>query len=169
MTIDPEPEQNLPSLVSNVNEAQEGPVDQSILGPADRIPMLRQVVVKEVSVRLPETFGRITFAELDLPKRSFSVPISLEQAGIIASHLSGRPAPRPMSGDLLCDILSTFDLSVEVVQITGVKDGVYLAQLTVVGAGSRPRTFPCRPSDGVIIALSQPLPIPILADESLLN
>lgn len=169
MTNNSDGELDTPLVQSDAEDAVVGNSDESILGPADRVPMLRQVVVSDVSVRLPETFGRLTFSELDVPKRSLSIPISLEQAGIIAGHLSGRQAPRPMSGDLICDIMSAFDLSVEVIQITGVANGVYLAQMTVTGAGSRPRSFPCRPSDGVIIALGQPLPVPILVDESLFD
>lgn len=156
-------------------EADSGPressdrEDQTLLGPSDRVPMLRQVVVADVKVLLPETFGRLFLSELDPPKRSLSIPISLEQAGIIAGILSGKGAPRPMTGDLLCDIMAAFDLSVEVVQITGRSEGVYLGQVTVVGASGRPKMFPCRPSDGVIVALGQALPVPILVDESLLG
>lgn len=169
MTSNSESQEDVTLVQSDSDETVIDDSNESILGPADRIPMLRQVVVSDVSVRLPETFGRLTFSELDAPKRSLSIPISLEQAGIIAGHLSGRSAPRPMSGDLLCDIMSAFDLSVEVIQITGEANGIFLAQLTVAGAGSRPRSFPCRPSDGVIVALGQPLPVPILVDESLLS
>lgn len=156
-------------------EADSGPressdrEDQTLLGPSDRVPMLRQVVVADVKVLLPETFGRLFLSELDPPKRSLCIPISLEQAGIIAGILSGKGAPRPMTGDLLCDIMAAFDLSVEVVQITGRSEGVYLGQVTVVGASGRPKMFPCRPSDGVIVALGQALPVPILVDDSLLG
>lgn len=148
-------------------DASSAEEDGILLGPSDRVPMLRQVIVTDVRVLLPETFGRLYLSELDPPKRSLSIPISLEQAGIIAGMLSGRGAPRPMTGDLLCDILAAFNLSIEVVQITGKSGGVYLGQVTVVGASGRPRMFPCRPSDGVIVALGQPLPVPILVDESL--
>lgn len=150
-------------------EEKDPELKDNLLDPSDRIPMFRQVVVSGVGVRLPETFGRVVLAELDGSKRSFSIPISLEQAGVMAGLLEGRKAPRPMTGDLFCEVLEAFSLGVEVIQITGKANGVYLAQMTITGASSKPKVFPCRPSDGIIVALGQPLPVPILADEALLT
>lgn len=161
---------HLPSSDSESQRDEEDlAINNSVLGPPDRVPMLRQVVVSGVGVKLPETFGRVVLGELDGSKRSFSIPISLEQAGIIAGLREGRKAPRPMTGDLFCEVLEAFSLGVEVIQITGKANGVYLAQMTITGASSQPKVFPCRPSDGIIIALGQPLPVPILADEMLLG
>lgn len=151
------------------SQESSAPAESSLLGPSHRIPMLRQVVVDGVRVWLPETFGRLSLVELDSPRRNLSIPISLEQAGTIAGLLEGRKPPRPMMGDLFSEALCAFDLSVEVVQLTGKENGIYLGQITIVGAGGKPRIFPCRPSDGIILALGQPLPVPVLVDEALFD
>lgn len=145
------------------------PETEKLLGPPERLPMFRQAVVSSVGVRLPETFGRLNFIELDAPKRALGIPISIEQAGIIAGLMDGLKPPRPMMGDLFCEVMTAFDFSVAVVQITCQENSVYLAQITFTSASDRPRMFPCRPSDGVILALGQPLPVPILIDEDLFN
>lgn len=161
------PKEPSPGLETSPPSSLTDAVTSNLLGPAHRAPMLRQVVVETVGVRLPETFGRLVLIELDPPKRKLEIPISLEQAGIISGVVNGKKPPRPMTGDLFCEVLDAFDLRVEVVQIIARVSGTFLAQLTVTGAAGRPKTFPCRPSDGVILALGQTLPVPILVDESL--
>ncbi|MDA8081242.1 MAG: DUF151 domain-containing protein [Actinomycetota bacterium] len=142
---------------------------EPVLGPPENLPMFRQAVVAGVGITLPETFGRLAFVELDQPKRNLTIPISIEQAGIISGLLQGIKAPRPMMGDLFCEVMVAYDFSVAVVQITGRENGVYFAQITFTSASGRPKIFPCRPSDGVILALGQPLPVPILIDEDLFD
>ncbi len=142
---------------------------EPMLGPPERLPIFRQAVVAGVGITLPETFGRLAFVELDQPKRNLTIPISIEQAGIISGLFQGIKPPRPMMGDLFCEVMVAYDFSVAVVQITGRENGVYFAQVTFTGASGRPKMFPCRPSDGVILALGQPLPVPILIDEDLFD
>lgn len=156
-----------PRTVESESGEQNASEPEPILGPPERLPMYRQAVVSGVGVTLPETFGRLYFVELDEPKRRFAIPISLEQAGIISGLLQGIKAPRPMMGDLFCEVMTAFDFSVAVVQVSGRESGVYLAQITFMTAGGKPKMFPCRPSDGVILALGQPTPVPILVDEAL--
>ncbi len=153
----------------NQESAPDSGVDsvQQTIGPPDGLPTYRQVVASTVGVLLPETFGRLSFKELDPPNRHFSIPISLEQAGVISGLLKGIKPPRPMMGELFTEVMTVFDFSVAVVQISGIVNGVYLAEITFTSASGRPKVFPCRPSDGVILALSQHLPVPILVDEEL--
>ncbi len=148
----------------------DGDDDQPILGPPDRLPMYRHAVVTGVGVNLPESFGRLVFMERDEPNRTLTIPVSLEQAGMISGLLQGIKPPRPMMGELFSEVMVAYDFGVAVVQISGIENGVYLAQITFTSATSkRPKMFPCRPSDGVILALSQPVPVPILIDEDLFN
>ncbi|TAN27454.1 MAG: bifunctional nuclease family protein [Actinomycetota bacterium] len=156
-----------PQEMPNQPDEHDAAGSEQVLGPPERFPMFRQAVVSGVGVRLPETFGRLSFRELDEPKRYFTIPISIDQAGIIAGLLAGVKPPRPMMGDLFCEVMAAYDFSLAVVQITGVENGVYLAQVTFTTATGRPKMFPCRPSDGIILALGQPLPVPILVDEDL--
>lgn len=168
MKVEMSGEESEPVASDRTPKPSEGDA-QPLLGPPERLPMYRQAVVSGVGVNLPETFGRLAFVELDEPKRTLTIPISLEQAGIISGLLQGMKPPRPMMGDLFCEVMTAFDFSVAVVQITGVDNGVYLAQITFTAASGRPKMFPCRPSDGIILALGQPLPIPILIDEDLFD
>ncbi len=167
MTMETSGDKDASTHVSSLADEPDSTAAEHLLGPPERLPMFRQAVVSEVTVKLPETFGRLSFRELDEPKRSLTIPISMDQAGMIAGLLAGVKPPRPMMGDLFCEVMVAYDFSLAVVQIIGVENGVYLAQATFTTAAGRPKVFPCRPSDGVILALGQPLPVPVLIDEDL--
>ncbi len=120
-----------------------------------------------VVVRLPEAFARVVLASEPVGAGTFEIPIAIEQARQLALAVSGEKAPRPLTGNLVTEVLAAYGIEVPYVAITGIADGNVLAELAVAGADGEVRTFQARPSDALIIALLQPVAAPILVSREL--
>ena len=127
----------------------------------------RRSMVTDVGVALPETFGRLRFTEVDEPCRSLEIPISLDQAAMIATLFKQNTRSRPFLSDVAVDLLNQFQMGIALVTISGRIDGVYLAEVTVVDNQGRQRIVPARPSDAVLLALSCAVQPPIMIEETL--
>ncbi len=88
------------------------------------------------------------------------------EATAIAFVLEGVATPRPLTHDLLRDVLSTLDTQLVRVVLTGLDEGTFLAELELSGPGGT-TTVSCRPSDGIALALRTSSPI--VATEQLLD
>jgi hypothetical protein len=86
----------------------------------------------------------------------------------LAQVLKGIPTPRPLTHELLTGILSGFDIDVVAVRLVGRRGSIYFAELDLRGRSER-LVLSCRPSDGLIVALRQPVPAPVLIDARLLE
>src|SRR5919202_1632106 len=88
------------------------------------------------------------------------------EATAIAFALQGVTTPRPMTHDLLRDLLNALGVAVERIVITELRDRTFYAeiQMTNNGAGCKVSS---RPSDA--IALAARLNTPIFADEAVLD
>ncbi len=85
------------------------------------------------------------------------------------SHAIRRiPTPRPLTHELLSEVLSGFDIDVVAVRLVGRRGAVYFAELDLRGPTGR-SVHSCRPSDALAVALVQPVPVPILVDVRLLE
>jgi bifunctional DNase/RNase len=118
--------------------------------------------VVRVGVDLPEPFTRVTLAPDDLSLVDFEIPISIEQARQLALILAKERAPRPMTAELMVDVLGIYGLSVSYVALESVVEGNVHAVLAVSGQNGKTRLFSARPSDSIMLALLQPVPAPIL-------
>ena len=76
--------------------------------------------------------------------------------------------PRPLTHELFVEALGRFDLRVELVEVTEVRGRSFSGQLRLVGP-QRSEVVPCRPSDGIALALRQRPPAPILVDDAVLE
>ncbi len=83
---------------------------------------------------------------------------------MVLSHAIRRiPTPRPLTHELLSEVLQGFDIDVVAVRLVGRQGTVYFAELDLRGRNGR-SVHSCRPSDGLAVALLQPVPVPILID-----
>ncbi|MGH9099306.1 MAG: bifunctional nuclease family protein, partial [Acidimicrobiales bacterium] len=71
--------------------------------------------------------------------------------------------PRPMTHDLIRDVLSTLDVSVERVVITELRSSTYFAELQLRRGGER-STVSSRPSDAVAVAVRTGSPLYVADD-----
>jgi bifunctional DNase/RNase len=88
------------------------------------------------------------------------------EATAIAFALEGVSTPRPLTHDLLVDVLTSLDAQLVRVVLTDLREGTFFAELelsTPMGG----RSVSCRPSDGIALALRTSSPI--VANEGLLD
>lgn len=80
------------------------------------------------------------------------------EATAIALALEGAPVPRPLSHDLMRNILETLDATLEQVIIHDIRDSTFFAKLIVRNDGDL-QEVDARPSDGIALALRMQAPI----------
>jgi len=123
-------------------------------------------LVSAVNVDLPNQHPTVVLRELESPRRQLSFSIGLPD-GVVLSHAMRRiPTPRPLTHELLSEILQGFAIDVVAVRLVGRQGAVYFAEIDLRGRNGR-SVHSCRPSDGLTIALLQPVPVPILIDRRL--
>ncbi|MEX6428911.1 MAG: bifunctional nuclease family protein [Ferrimicrobium sp.] len=115
-----------------------------------------------LGVELPEPFARITLLPDDTSLMEFDIPISIEQARQLSLILAKERAPRPMTAELMGDIMAAYGFGVSYVALNDVLDGNVHAVLAVGGQDGHTTLFEARPSDAIMLALLQPVPAPIL-------
>jgi bifunctional DNase/RNase len=128
----------------------------------------RLVVVSAVSMDLPAPHPEIVLRESTSPYRELRIPVALPEGTAVAYAWRGIETPRPLTHELLTDVLRAQDVSVEAVRIVGRLGQVFFGEVLTMGPRG-PKTISCRPSDGIALALRQPLPTPLLVVEELLS
>lgn len=98
-------------------------------------------------------------------KRVLPIWIGAFEANAIASELQGKVFPRPLTHDLLRDLIAEFGFELTEVSITHLEDSTYYALLHLRGPG-RNLEMDCRPSDAIALALRTGAPI-FVAEEVL--
>ena len=75
------------------------------------------------------------------------------EAQSIAMALEVVVAPRPLTHDLICDLIKKIDAELISVNISQLNDGVFYAKLKLMGSGFGTKIIDARPSDAISIAL----------------
>ncbi len=125
-----------------------------------------------VRVELPTNNPVVLLQEVGGARRTLPIFIGAPEATAIAFALQGVTPPRPMTHDLMRDILEALDATLERVVVTELRmsednrSGTYFAELHLRHAGQA-RTVSSRPSDA--IALAARLGTPIYAEDELLD
>jgi bifunctional DNase/RNase len=85
------------------------------------------------------------------------------EAAAILMKLQGASTPRPMTHDLLSDVLEQMDAKCEKVSVTELRDNTFFASITISMNGSE-LEIDSRPSDALALAVRTSAPI-FAADE----
>jgi uncharacterized protein len=80
------------------------------------------------------------------------------EAAAILMKLQGATTPRPMTHDLLCDMLGELEVKCTQVSVTELRDNTFFASITLQVAG-RDVEIDSRPSDALAIAVRSGAPI----------
>ncbi len=80
------------------------------------------------------------------------------EAAAILIKLQGTKLPRPMTHDLLTNVLGTFDAELARITVTELKDSTFYAKLTVIKDGAE-IDIDSRPSDALALAVRTEAPI----------
>ena len=115
------------------------------------IPLLGQYVVT-----LEEVGGQ----------RLIPIWIGVNEGNAIGLKLQGEQLPRPMTHDLISNMLSTLGVKVEKVVVTDLRDGTYYATI-LLNIGSKRLEIDARPSDAMALAVRTATPI--FVDEKVLK
>ncbi len=106
-----------------------------------------------VRVELPANTPMVLLQERGEARRLLPIYIGNPEAAAIHSALEGIEPPRPLTHDLIIDMVEALNATVDRVTITEVRDHTYFAELSITSATGETLTVPCRPSDGCAIAL----------------
>ena len=122
-----------------------------------------EVRLRAVRVDLQSNTPVLLLQESEGLGRTLPIFIGAPEATAIAFALQGMDTPRPMTHDLIRDILEALDADVVRVVVTELKTSTYFAEIVLLQAG-REVPVSSRPSDAVAVAVRTETPI-FVADE----
>jgi len=111
-----------------------------------------EVRLRAVRVDLQSNTPVLLLQETEGEGRTLPIFIGTPEAAAIAYALQGVSTPRPMTHDLLRDILSSLEVFVERVVITELRSSTYFAELHL-RRGAERSIVSSRPSDAVAVAV----------------
>ena len=115
---------------------------------------MQELRVVGVRVELPGNQPILLLKETQ-GERYLPIWIGAVEAAAIAFEQQGVRPPRPMTHDLLREVVRALGASLEAVHITEMRDGIYIAELRF----GNERTVSARPSDAVALAVRTGAPI----------
>ena len=119
-----------------------------------------------VRVELPTNNPIVLLREAEGEHRVLPIFIGAVEATAIAFALQGVVTPRPMTHDLMRDMLEELGFSLDRVTITELREGTFFAELAITGNG-KTHVVSSRPSDA--IALAARLGTSLFAEEAVLD
>ncbi|MGI9119695.1 MAG: bifunctional nuclease family protein [Acidimicrobiales bacterium] len=105
-----------------------------------------------VRLELPANAPVVLLREQDGGRRVLPIYIGPEEAKAIALALDGISTPRPMTHDLMRDLLVALGASVSRVVLTELRDSTFFAEIELALAGKVHRVS-SRPSDAIALAV----------------
>jgi len=96
-------------------------------------------------------------------RRQLPIFIGQDQAKAIMMTLENQAPPRPLTHDLLVNILEAWDMTLERVVIHSLQDNTYFAILTLKNGEIR-KEIDSRPSDAIAVALRTNSPIWVMEE-----
>ena len=128
--------------------------------------MMVNMEVVGVRIEMPSNQPIVLLKEVD-GSRFLPIWVGAVEATAIAFAQQGLTPQRPLTHDLISDILEAADLTATSVHITSLQDGVFFAELQIRTEAGTALKISARPSDAIAIALRTKTNI--LADSDLLD
>ncbi|NOT44831.1 MAG: bifunctional nuclease family protein [Acidobacteria bacterium] len=114
----------------------------------------------------PNTHGPIVILKDAASERALPIWINMAEASAIASQMENIPTARPMTHDLLRNVITNLDGQVERVVVSDIRESVFYARIHLLVRGE-PVVIDARPSDAIALALRTRAPI--LVEEHVLE
>lgn len=111
-----------------------------------------------VRVEMPSSSPIAILREIGGAHRVLPIFIGAPEATAIAFALEEVVTPRPMTHDLFKEVLEDFGVSLEKITVTDLREGVFHAELELVGSDGT-HTISSRPSDAIALAARTGSPI----------
>ncbi len=119
-----------------------------------------------VRVEMPSNQPIILLKEID-GSRFLPIWVGANEASAIAFAQQGLQPPRPLTHDLMREVIEGLDATLTAVHLTELREGIFYAILVIRDAAGVTRSISARPSDAVALALRTHSNI--LSSEELLN
>jgi bifunctional DNase/RNase len=127
--------------------------------------MIKEARIASVMSLFPLPQYVVVLEDMD-KTRLVPIWIGLSEGNAIALELQGERFPRPLTHDLIVNLLSCLNATVEKVVVSDLKDNSYYAVLHLKANGQN-LVIDARPSDSLAIAVR--VHCPIFIDEKVLN
>ena len=114
--------------------------------------MLIPMEVVGVRVEMPSNQPIVLLKEID-GTRFLPIWVGAVEATAIAFAQQGVEPPRPLTHDLLKNVVELFDATLVAVNLTELKDGVFYANLVLRDKELNAMTLSARPSDAIALAI----------------
>ena len=92
-------------------------------------------------------------------EKQLPIIVGSAEAQAIALALEGIEMPRPMTHDLIKDIIDSFDSKIEKVIVSNLSRGTYFAKIVIKTSAIGEMRIDSRPSDAIAIALKTMAPV----------
>jgi len=119
-----------------------------------------------VRIEMPSNQPIVLLKEID-GVRFLPIWVGAVEATAIAFAQQGVTPPRPLTHDLMQDIVESLDATLTAVQVTAMEEGVFMASLIMRDLEGKTISVSARPSDAIALALRTHSNI--LADSDLLD
>ena len=114
--------------------------------------MMIPVEVVGVRIEMPSNQPIVLLKEIE-GTRFLPIWVGAVEATAIAFAQQGLEASRPLTHDLIRDLLDHTDITLTSVHITALRDGVFFADLHLRNSDGALESLSARPSDAIAIAL----------------
>ena len=119
-----------------------------------------------VRIEMPSNQPIVLLKEID-GVRFLPIWVGAVEATAIAFAQQGVTPPRPLTHDLMQDIVESLDATLTAIQVTAIEEGVFMASLLIRDQDGKAISVSARPSDAIALALRTRSNI--LADSDLLD
>jgi bifunctional DNase/RNase len=126
------------------------------------------ISVDLIGIQVDPTSGAaaLVLREHDAPNRLLPIIVGQADASSIAIAASGSRLPRPLTHDLMAELVDALDGHLDAVEVTELHEGTFLANLAVSGPAGE-RRIDTRPSDAIALAVR--LRAPLFVSEAVLD
>jgi bifunctional DNase/RNase len=132
------------------------------LGYANELPAAQGSTVVETKVKTvmvdPNSQSPVVVLETVADKKLLPIWIDVPEARAIAIEIEQIKVPRPLTHDLIRNILQGLGATLQRATITDLRNSTYFAILSL-GAKGQELQIDCRPSDAIAVALRMKAPI----------
>ena len=105
-----------------------------------------------VRVEMPSNQPIVLLKEID-GCRFLPIWVGAVEATAIAFAQQGVEPPRPLTHDLMKELVELFDATLIAVHLTEIKEGIFYATMHLRDSNSQPLAISARPSDAIALAV----------------
>tara|TARA_B100000029_G_scaffold6269_2_gene6782 strand:- start:7955 stop:8500 length:546 start_codon:yes stop_codon:yes gene_type:complete len=116
------------------------------------------VKVLKISYHPPSRSYAVILKEIT-GEKCLPVIVGSFEAQSIALAIEVVDTPRPLTHDLICDVITGIDGALKTVRVSHLQDGVFYAQMELESEDIGNRIIDARPSDAIAVALRMNAPI----------